>query len=136
MSLNVSKKDKSISRSHSYSPRQERQFAKDYGGELVPNSGRGSKKGDSTITLPAKIAGELGEAQSLREPLKLMVDNKATIHKSYSLSTKTLTKLIEQALSENMLPVLHVELNCDTVAKEEVVILPMITFNELMERIK
>lgn len=135
MSLNTSKKDKSISRSHSYSPRQERKFAKEHGAELVPNSGRGAKKGDSVLSLPAKSRGELGETQSLGE-INLMIDNKATIHKSYSITTKTLTKLIEQALSENKLPALHVELNCNTVGSEEFFVLPKITFNELMERLK
>ena len=119
--LNISKNKTKQSKSHRYSEKQEKKFAKDYISTLQPNSGRGSKKGDSILPI---------------NNIKFMIDNKATIYKSYTITHEILNKLIEDALQQNTFPILHVETMCDTINKSEFFVLPKITFDEILEHIR
>lgn len=115
--VNISKKKSGLSVSHDYSPIQEKKSAKEYGGELVVNSGRGESKGDWTL--------DKGE-------LLLMFDDKATKHSSYSLKRSNIEKLEKDALRQGRLPILHVELQCNTPNSKELFICPKWVFDQLL----
>lgn len=108
--------------SHKYSLRQEAKFIKEYGAKPVVNSGRGVSKGDSELSTGS---------------LTFTVDNKATNKKSYSVNKKVLGKLQDDALSKSdgQLPLLHVEIDCDTMAKEEFFVIPKWAFDIVLNEL-
>ena len=97
--------------SHEYSPIQELKSAKEFGGVLQPNSGRGYKKGDWV-------------KYSKNGEKLLVVDDKNTTKSSFSVTRKILEKIENDALGQNALPLLHVEINSDTISAKEFFVMP------------
>lgn len=97
--------------SHEYSPIQELNSAKEFGGVLQPNSGRGYKKGDWVKY--SKNGNKL-----------LVVDDKNTTKSSFSVTRKVLEKIENDALGQDALPLLHIEINSDTISAKEFFVMP------------
>lgn len=106
--------------SKNYSKKQEANSVKIYKGKLQPNSGRGYKKGD---WIKLDNSGKT----------ILVVDDKNTIKSSYSINNKVLEKLEGDAISEDALPVLHVEINSDTITSKEFFVIPKWAFKILID---
>lgn len=100
-----------IGHSHKYSPIQELNSAKEFGGVLQPNSGRGYKKGDWV-------------KYSKNGEKFLVVDDKNTTKSSFSVTRTILEKIENDALGQNALPLLHVEINSDTIMAKEFFVMP------------
>lgn len=84
------------SASHARSPGQEKETAQRTGGKVTARSGAGLIKGDVRIKGIARI------------------ENKNTIHRSYSITTETLDKLEAAIAGSCEIPIMQIELNGGT----------------------
>jgi hypothetical protein len=100
----------------------EKRGAKELGGKLTPNSGASwHTKGD------IKISESIGSYRGV------LIQNKATGKKSYSLKLKDLLEITNQALSIDNMPVLRLDFES---VGETYIILPNFVYTELMNALR
>lgn len=103
------------SASHARSPGQEKETAKRTGGQVTARSGAGLIKGDVRVKGIARI------------------ENKNTIHRSYSVTTETLDKLEAAIAGTSEIPVMQIELNGGT---HKFCIVPDMYLEDIIEAIR
>lgn len=92
MSLPIPKRAKLASPSHARAKAQEKECAERIGGKVTPGSGSKHQKGD------------------VRRWGLVRVENKTTVHKSFSVSVDLLDKLDAAVFGTSELPVFEIEL--------------------------